>query len=173
MKYLFLSLVFLTSLILTDCASSGSVKTNQQNKNHKKSFKTSLVRANFNYQLGGLASPVPILYQVRSVCKKTDCKKPNTVLSFSIEPGSNDIFLNRFNLTIHAGDKDYHWEKKEWRKIRNSPPVLGRFLSVHLTKSQLKHIAESKQVKGNLAGNSFNWSYKNRKPLRALLEKLK
>jgi hypothetical protein len=160
-------------MALANCATSGSAKSNQRNKNHKKTFKTPLVRANFNYQLGGLASPVPILYQVRSECKKADCEKPKTVLSFSIEPGPNDIFLNRFNLTIHAGDKDYHWEKKEWRKIRNSPPVLGKFLSVHLTKSQLKHIAESKQVTGNLAGNSFHWSYKNRKSLRILLGKLK
>jgi hypothetical protein len=164
------STLLLMSLMLGSCATS---RTSKNSGHHKKSFKTPLVQANFSYQTGGLGDDIPIFYQVQSTCKDTGCAKPKIVLSFSLEPGPNDIFLNRFNLTIHAGDKDYHWEGENWRIMRKAPPVRGRFFSVHLTKDQLKHIAESKQVKGNLADNAFHWSYKNRDPLRSLLAKLK
>lgn len=170
MRSLAVSILLLMSLMLSHCATS---RTSKNNEPHKKTFKTPLVRANFSFQTGGLGGSVPILYQAHSVCKKAHCTEPNIILSFSLEPGPNDIFLNRFNLTIHAGDKDYQWEGENWRIIRNAPPVRGRFFSVHLTKDQLKHIAESKQVKGNLADNAFQWSYKNREPLRSLLAKLK
>jgi hypothetical protein len=166
-------LILLMSLFLANCESSNSLKSKKENKTHKKTFKTPLVRANFKFHTGGLGGSMPILYQVRAVCKDTDCKSPNIVLSFSLEAGSNDVYLNNFSLIIHADNKDYRWEKPERRDIRTSHPIIGRFLSVNLTKSQLKHIAQSNQVKGNLAGNSFQWSLKNRKPLRTLMEKLK
>jgi hypothetical protein len=163
----------LLSLFLAGCGSSNSLKSNKGNKSQKKSFKTPIVRANFKFQTGGLGADVPILYQTRAVCKNPDCASPNIMLSFSLESGPNDIYLNNFSLIIHAGNKNYRWEKPERRDIRTSHTIIGRFLSVDLTNSQLKHIAQSKQVKGNLAGNSFQWSFKNRKPLRVLVKEIK
>jgi hypothetical protein len=157
------------SLVLTECATSGSSRHHQQS--HKKTYKTSFIRANFSLSEGNLGNTAPIMYQVQLHCESADCTSPKATLSFSLEPGINTVFLSKRSLTIHAGDKKYHWSRHEWPDIRYTPPVYGQIISVHLKKSEIKQIAESKDVTGTLAGIPFKWTYKNRKPVRSLLDK--
>jgi hypothetical protein len=173
MRYLMISLLFLMGLALAGCATSRSAKKKRQKKTHKKSFSTSMVRANFSLKGDDLGNHTPIYYQVLSRCKSADCHSPKTMLSFSLEPGPNTVFLSERSLTIHADSEKYHWHRHTWQDIRQTPPVYGEIISVRLKKPQLKHIAESKKVSGILAGIDFKWSHKNRKPIRSLLKKLK
>jgi hypothetical protein len=170
MRYALISMLLMGSLVLTECATSGSSKHHQQN--HKKTFRTSAIRANFSLSEGSLGNTIPILYQVQIQCKSADCKSPKGTLSFSLERDFRTVYLSKRGLTIHAGDKKYHWNRHEWLDIRNSPPVYGQIISVHLKKSEIKQIAESKNVTGTLAGIHFKWTYENRKPVRSLLDKI-
>lgn len=165
LRQITLTLLLLTGFGLAGCATSRMTK-------YEKSFKTDLTRANFSFNSSGLGSHIPIFYQVQVHCKEADCSTPEIALSFSLQSGSNDIYLNDLDLDIYTDGQDYHWPSNDNQRITHSPPVNGRFRTVSLTKEQLRHIAGNEKVKGNLAGNQFKWTYENRKPLRSLLKKL-
>src|SRR5699024_3740668 len=129
---------------------------------------TDIVKANFSFNSSGLGNSIPVFYQVQAHCKAAHCSEPKIILSFSLQSGSNDIYLNDLDLDIYTGGRDYHWPSNDEQRIQHSPPVNGRFRTVSLSKAQLKQIAGNKKVEGNLAGLQFKWSYQNRKPLRSL-----
>jgi hypothetical protein len=130
-------------------------------------------RANFGLPLGAMGSSMSLEYKVKAYCFNSDCSSCKARLSFYLQTGSNSVNESNRSLTIHAGDKKYHWNYGNFHDIRHSAPSQGLLLAVVLKKSELKKIAKSKDVHGKIAGYRFKWSYKNRKPARTLLKKLK
>lgn len=174
MRYLTVILLLSMGLLVTNCSTSEPLILTQKKPNYAKSFKTRLVRANFSYALGGLGNSAAIQYQAQTSCKNATCGSPKTILSFYLLSGSNEVRIgNHRNLSIKAGDKSYHWSRQNSANVQYGYASLsGRIAAVSISKSVLKQIAESKNVSGELAGQHFQWTYRNRKPLRALLQKV-
>jgi len=174
MRYLSLYMVFLLAVWLaTGCASSRPARNQKSHANQKLKFTTGIITANFGYKSGQLSEPEEIQYLVHAQCKGTNCMPDKAELSFYIQTGRNIVYMNDRDLSIHAGNKDYYWSGIEWSNIYESPPVFGLIKTVTLKQDQLTQIANSQKVTGNLAGQEFKWSYKNREPIRTLLENMK
>jgi hypothetical protein len=166
-------LLIFMSLLMSNCASSGTSTKNHHKQKYAKTFKTGMVRANFGLPLGAMGSTMSLEYNVQAYCFNASCSSSTAVLSFYLQSGSNSVSESNRSLSIHAGDKDYHWNYSKFNNIYHGAPSQGRLVAVILKKSDLKKIAKSKKVTGKIAGERFRWSYKNRKPLRLLVNELK
>lgn len=175
MRYLSILLLLSMGFLLTNCSTSQPLIVKQNNPNYAKSYKTQLVRANFSYELGGLGNSAAIQYQAQLSCKIMTCGSPRIILSFYLVSGSSQVRIgNHRNLIIKADDKSYHWSRQNSANVQYGHASLasGRLVGVKISESVFKRIAESKNVSGVLAGQHFQWTFRNRKSLRALLKKL-
>lgn len=114
-----------------------------------------------------------VYYKIQASCEGTNCIPEEVRLSFYLSNGSSNIYLSSRALTIRAAGNRYHWQRRQWRNVFRSPPVVGRIISVTLDTEALKLIANAKDVTGSLASQPFTWSYEMRKPLRKLLDQMK
>lgn len=138
------------------------------------SFKTDLHPIDIKTSGNGLAGDLAqFYYQLQADCEGENCTPKEAELTFSLTTGSTDLYLSNHNISIQADDKQFEWKHKQWINIENSPPVSGTIISVTLDFEALKTIATADTVTGLLASYPFKWSYKNRKPLRTLLEQIK
>ena len=135
----------------------------------KSTFKTKVTETNFSINSNGLANPAKVSYQVRAQCEGSNCIPDEAQLSFHLRSGTNKVYLSNRNLTIQVEEETYNWPGREWSNIYNSPPVLGVIKTITLDWNTLTTIAKAQEVTGNLAGQSFEWTHKNREPIRAIV----
>lgn len=156
------TIIFCGFLIyITGCAS-----TKPETNTTKAGYGTEPIPANFSLSNSSMLDDLRIYYHVQVHESNENARPDSAELVFKIQPGSDQIFLRSRSLYLTANDKSFEWPKREWIDIFHSPALRGTITSVQLGYEDLAAIAEATSVEGNLGGQSFDWPYKSREPMR-------
>lgn len=150
---------------------SGCATSNQTEDNITE-YDTDVVPAKFSFDSSSLADDAAILYRVQVHSGEKNEAPTKAELSFLVRPGSNDLYLKSRTLSIQANGHSYKWPGREWIDVFQSPPLRGIITTVRLSYDDLGAIANTREVKGNLGGQNFEWSYESREPIRNLMSRV-
>lgn len=152
------------------CSGSGElVETTYNTDRGVTTYEAAPISFTSSRMQSGLGRNRSLVLEARASCRGQACVPEEVALVFSTSSNSS-IFLTDRSIVLDTGEETYEWNEPRDTDTFEGETVIGQITRINVTLEELQDIASAETVDCSIGGASFQLSFRDRGPLRQMVE---